>query len=142
MPKPPFLVGLAIGAALGIAGYWINGKYQVKANYGTCLQTYPNISGKLVLENDKVSVQRFSFPPGQWEGVHAHPSGQLFVHLTDAHWKARYGERVETGRWPAGSVGWIGPVHLAEDHESVNIGDEPIDLILITLKEGCTGQFG
>lgn len=140
MSKATFLLGLVVGAAVGIAGFWVSGKYLIYADYGTCQQTYPNIAGKLLLENDKVVVQRFSFPPGQWEGVHGHPSNQLYIHLTDAHWKVRHGEKIETGRSPAGSVGWYGPVHLSEDHESVNMGDMPIELIWVTLKEGCTGS--
>ena len=89
------------------------------------------------MENDKVVVQRFTFPVGQWEGVHAYPANQLYIHLTDAHWKVRFGDKVQTDRSSAGSVGWYGPVHLWQDHESVNIGDSPIDLIWVTLKAGC-----
>ena len=29
-----------------------------------CKQSYPNIPGRVLLENDKVIVQRFTFPPG------------------------------------------------------------------------------
>ena len=38
-----------------------------------CHQSYPNIPGQVLAENAKMVVQRFTFPPGQWEGVHAHP---------------------------------------------------------------------
>ena len=91
MSKTTFLAGLAVGAAVGIAGFWASSKHQIYADYGTCKQTYPNIPGELLLENEKVVVQRFSFPTGQWEGVHAHPANQLYIHLTDAHWKVRFG---------------------------------------------------
>ncbi len=141
MSKTTFLAGLVVGTAVGITGFWVSSKYKIYADYGTCQQTYPNIPGKLLLENEKVVVQRFSFPAGQWEGVHAHPANQLYIHLTDAHWKVRFGDKIETGRSSAGSVGWYGPVHLSEDHESVNMGDKPIELIWVTLKEGCTGAF-
>lgn len=134
-----FVAGLAIGAISGAIGYSAQQTLQVKFAYGECKQTYPNIPGKLLLENDKVVVQRFSFPPGQWEGVHAHHANQLYIHLTDARWKARFGEETTTGTYRAGSVGWYGPVALSEDHESMNIGDEPIELIWVTLKEGCHG---
>ena len=139
MSKFLFLGGLAIGACVGAAAFSAYDTYKVYAEYGTCGQSYPNIRGKLLLENNKVVVQRFSFPPGQWEGVHSHPANQLYIHLTEANWKVRYGDRIETGSFPAGSIGWFGPVGLEEDHESVNIGDEPIELIWVTLKEGCTG---
>ena len=103
----------------------------------SCKQSYPNIPGRVLLENDKVIVQRFTFPPGQWEGVHAHPPNQVFIHLKGGHWTSRYGDQTSSGHWPDGSVGWIGAVSLSEQHESVNSGDEPIELIWVTLKEGC-----
>ena len=105
-----------------------------------CHQYYPNIPGELLLENDKVVVQRFIFPPGQWEGVHAHPPDQLYIHLKGGRWTVRYGKHQETGWSETGSVGWYGPVPLSADHESVNSGDEPIDLIWVTLKTGCQDQ--
>ena len=131
------LGGVVLGVALGAGGLALNDVYEIASEQERCLQTYPNIPGKLLLENDKVIVQRFSFPPGQWEGVHAHPANQLYIHLTDANWKVRFGDKITTGPSKAGSVGWYGPVHLHEDHESVNIGDEPIELIWVTLQDGC-----
>jgi hypothetical protein len=105
-----------------------------------CHQYYPNIPGKVLLENDKVVVQRFTFPPGQWEGVHSHPPDQLYIHIKGGKWTVRNGARIESGWSETGSVGWYGPVDLSEDHESVNSGDEPIDLIWVTLKSGCAGK--
>ena len=49
-----------------------------------CHQYYPNISGEVLLENDKVVVQRFVFPPGVWEGVHSHPPDQLYEPRRDS----------------------------------------------------------
>ncbi|WP_299846228.1 hypothetical protein [uncultured Roseovarius sp.] len=102
-----------------------------------CRQHYPNIPGRVLLEDDKMVVQRFTFPPGQWEGVHAHPPHQLYIMLTGTNWTVRYGDNVSSGYSPAGSVGFYGPVDLSEDHESVNSGDIPADLIWVTLKDGC-----
>ena len=102
-----------------------------------CHQYYPDIPGEVLLENDKVMVQRFIFPPGVWEGVHSHPPGGLFIHVRGGHWTSRSGDRQTSGYWDTGSVGWYGPVSLEEDHESVNSGDEPIDLIWVTLKSEC-----
>ncbi|WP_162933104.1 hypothetical protein [Roseovarius sp. EL26] len=135
--KTTFFSGLLAGIAIGASGFWIHQTYKTHGDRGACLQTYPNISGSLLLENDYVVVQRFTFPPGQWEGVHAHPANQLYIHLTDAHWKSRFGGQTSTGSYSAGSIGWYGPVTLDEDHESVNIGKDPIDLIWVTLKDGC-----
>ena len=131
------LVPFIAGALIGILGTISYDQYSVFAAYGSCRQSYPNIPGKLLLENDKVVVQRFVFPPGQWEGVHAHPANQLYIHIKGGRWTVRYGDRRQTFNAPTGSVGWFGPVHRSEDHESVNSGTEPIDLIWVTLKDGC-----
>ena len=105
-----------------------------------CHQYYPNIPGEVLLESDEVVVQRFILEPGQWEGVHAHPPNQFYIFLKGGEWTVRYGDEIRTGRSETGSVGWYGPVDLSEDHESVNSGDEPVDLIWVTLKSGCLEQ--
>lgn len=102
-----------------------------------CHQYYPNIPGKTLLENDKVVVQRFIFPPGQWEGVHSHPGDQLFIHIKGGQWTVRTGDTYDTGFWKTGSVGWYGAVDEKADHESKNSGSAPIELIWVTLKTGC-----
>ncbi len=103
-----------------------------------CHQYYPNIPGEVLLENDKVVVQKFVFPPGVWEGVHSHPPDQLYIHLKGGEWTVKYGEKTYPPQYSAtGSVGWYGPVPLSAKHESVNSGHEPIELIWVTLKDGC-----
>ncbi len=104
---------------------------------GPCHQYYPNVSGKTLLENDKMVVQWFVFEPGQWEGVHSHPADQLFIHIKGGRWTVRNGDTMTTGYSETGSVGFYGPVPLSAAHESVNSGNEPIDLIWVTLKTGC-----
>ncbi len=141
MSNPAFVL---LGLAAGVAGTLVFANLPVlmrtEVSHIPCRQSYPNIPGTLLLDNDKVVVQRFTFPPGQWEGVHTHPPNQLYISLTDGQWKVRYGEKVEVGPSVAGTVGWYGPVELSQDHESVNIGDDPIDLIWVTLKETCTDK--
>ncbi len=97
-------------------------------------QYYPNIPGKVLLENDRVVVQRFVIEPGQWEGVHAHPGNQLYVHIRGGEWTVRRGEHKETSFAEDGSVGWMDAIDISEDHESGNTGDTPIELLWITLK--------
>ena len=137
MAKLSFFVGLALGATAALMGSKINQAAASVGSHGHCEQTYPNVPGRLLLENEFVVVQRFSFPPGQWEGVHAHPPNQLYIHLSDAHWVVRFGDRTESFFAEVGSVGWFGPVDLSEDHESLNAGDAPIDLVWVTMKETC-----
>ena len=94
-------------------------------------QTYPNNTGEVVLENDRVVVQRFIVEPGQWAGEHSHPGNQIAVILKGGETTFREGgeERVETSE--DGSVVWIEAI---EAHDHGNTGDNPIELLVITLK--------
>ncbi len=99
-------------------------------------QIYPDIPLELLLENERVIVQRVQVEPGQWEGIHSHPGNQVYIHIKGGIWSGR-GGGVQSPPSPfseTGSVGWMDPVDLSERHESGNTGDTTIDLIWITLK--------
>ena len=99
-------------------------------------QIYPDIPLELLLENDRVIVQRVQVEPGQWEGIHSHPGNQVYIHIKGGIWSGRRGG-VQSPPSPfseTGSVGWMEPVDLSVGHESGNTGDTTIDLIWITLK--------
>ena len=103
-----------------------------------CHQYYPNILGELLLENDKLVVQRFTVQSGQWEGIHRHPPDQLYIHIKGGEWTVKYGDEATTSYSPTGEIGWDdSATELSELHESGNTGDESIDLVWVTLKPGC-----
>ena len=103
-----------------------------------CHQYYPNIAGELLLENDKLVVQRFIIEPGEWEGIHPHPPNQLYIHVKGGEWTVKYGDEAKTSLSPDAEIGWSETGTPASAmHESGNTGDEPIDLIWVTLKPGC-----
>ena len=103
-----------------------------------CHQYYPNIPGELILENDKLVVQRFTIQPGEWEGIHRHPPDQLYIHIKGGEWTVKYGEEATTSYSPTGEIGWDEKAtELSALHESGNTGDELIDLVWVTLKPGC-----
>ena len=99
-------------------------------------QFYPNIPIELLLDNDRLIVQRVQIAPDQWEGVHSHPGNQVFIHIHGGRWRARE-DGQPTGpivhREP-GDAGWMGEIGLDEGHEYGNVGDTTIDLVWITLK--------
>jgi quercetin dioxygenase-like cupin family protein len=98
-------------------------------------QTYPNIRMELLLENDRMIVQRGQVEPGQSTGVHSHPGNQICIHIKGGTWlKRRVGVREVSEVLEAGSVGWIDAAEQSEAHEFANIGDMPIDFVLVTLK--------
>ncbi len=95
-------------------------------------------SSEVLLENDKLVVQRFIVEPGQWEGIHRHPPDQLYIHIKGGEWTVKYGDAAETSISPTGEVGWSDdPTEFSAMHESGDTGDEPIDLIWVNLNPGC-----
>jgi mannose-6-phosphate isomerase-like protein (cupin superfamily) len=97
---------------------------------------YPNVPLEFLLENDRVIVQRAQIEPGQWEGAHAHPGNQLYIHIKGGIWSAR-GNGEQTPPFPfseTGSVGWMDAIDHSVGHESGNTGETTIDLVWITLK--------
>ena len=105
-------------------------------------QTYPNVEGETLLEDDRVIVQRFVLEPGQWEGVHEHPEHQLVIvvnatdeltyRIGDSNkvFKRENEEELQriTSFWRPG------PVLLSDDHESGNTGNRQLEWIAITFK--------
>jgi len=104
------------------------------------LLNYPNLedsNGKVVLTNDHVALQRLVVPAGEWEGIHSHPGNQIYVHIKGGEWSGRLGGESEYSGSisPDGGVGWMDAIPLSAGHNSGNIGDTPIDLIYVTLKD-------
>jgi quercetin dioxygenase-like cupin family protein len=97
---------------------------------------YPNIPMELLLENERVIVQRVQVEPGQWEGLHSHPGNQVFIHIKGGTWGSRAGgvQSSTTSQRDDGYVGWMDAIDLSEAHESGNVGDTTIDLVWVTLK--------
>jgi mannose-6-phosphate isomerase-like protein (cupin superfamily) len=103
-------------------------------NHQDFTQHYPNLTGEVVFENDRMVVQRFVIQPGQWEGIHSHSGNQLYVHIKGGEWTVRYGDKEEVSVAKDGSVGWQKAVELSEKHESGNTGSTPIEWLWINLK--------
>ena len=105
-------------------------------------QDYPNVEGELLLEDDRVVVQRFVLEPGQWEGIHEHPEYQLVIVLNSSDeltYRFSGSERVLAGSGSEEgeiSAFWRpGPVYMSDEHETGNTGTRPLEWIAITFKD-------
>ena len=105
-------------------------------------QTYPNVPGLTLLDDDRVVVQKFVLQPGQWEGIHTHPEHQLVIVLNRTEEVTyRMGDedtifKTDTEELDDISVFWRrGPVTLEQRHESGNTGTRPLEWIAITFKD-------
>jgi quercetin dioxygenase-like cupin family protein len=99
-------------------------------------QTYPNVSPEVLLENDRMIVQRVKIEPGAWTGVHSHPGNQVYIHIKGGTWSTRRGgvQSMPARFMQAGSVGWVDALDLSEEHEVGNTGDTAIEFVLVTIK--------
>ena len=103
-------------------------------------QYYPNVPGEILLEDDRVVVQRFVLEPGQWEGIHAHPEYQLVIVLNSSdELTYRFEDKETVFSYPDGqpekmSTFWRPAVDFSEQHESGNTGTHPLEWIAITFK--------
>lgn len=93
---------------------------------------YANISGEVLLDNERVLVQKFVIHPGQWTGAFQRRGPQLLVVIKGGILVSQ-----STGRatlWKDGRVFWPAGDPEEADPGSRNIGTTPIELIWVTLK--------
>ncbi|HVO48511.1 MAG TPA: hypothetical protein VMT29_19500 [Steroidobacteraceae bacterium] len=103
------------------------------------LQTYANLpgTGEVLLDNERVVVQKFTLQPGQSTGSHAHHGNQLLVFIRGGLLTS-----AATGRttlWKDGRVLWQDATSHP-DPGSTNTGSAPIVLMWVTLKPVAAGH--
>jgi quercetin dioxygenase-like cupin family protein len=91
---------------------------------------YRNLQGEVLLDNERVLVQKFIVQPGQSTGRRTRPGDQLLVFVKGGVMTS------PTGRstlWRDGRVAWK---HADADDEagSTNTGSAPIEMVWVTLK--------
>ncbi len=104
-------------------------------------QLYPNITGEVLMEDERVVVQHFVLEPGKWEGIHEHPEYQLVIVLQRSEEVTmKFGDEVrvvevsEEDRERMRVFWRPGPVALSDEHESGNTGTRPLEWIAISFK--------
>ena len=85
---------------------------------------------KVVFENDQVRVLRITYGAGEKSVMHYHPDA-VAVMLTDSktNFTLPDGEVIETSP-KQGETAW----HSAGEHLPQNVGDEPMEVILVEMK--------
>ena len=99
-------------------------------------QAFPDIQPTLVLENDRMIVQRVMIEPGQWTGVHGHPGNQVFVVTRGGIRSERRGglPHGASTELQAGSVGWLDALGPDDVHDVGNTGDTTMEIVLVSIK--------
>jgi hypothetical protein len=87
-------------------------------------------SWKVEFENAQVRVLRVHIPPHGKLGMHEHPANVLIA-LTDSHVKDIFPDgKTSERQFKAGQASWRDAVK----HANENLGDTPIESILVELK--------
>jgi hypothetical protein len=93
---------------------------------------YAGLQGEVVLENDKVRVEKYELAPGQSTGRQTHFSDQLLVFIKGGVLRSAAGRAT---LWRDGRVAWE-RADNASDAGSTNVGTTPIEMIWVRLKQG------
>jgi quercetin dioxygenase-like cupin family protein len=95
------------------------------------IQSFSNLTGRVVLDDERVLVQAFSIRPGQSTGRHTHHDPELLVFVKGGVLKSEAAGRATL--WRDGRVVWLDPSGVAEQGSS-NVGDAAIELIEVILR--------
>ena len=90
----------------------------------------------VIVDNDKFSVRRVTFAPGEKQAqLHPPPgTGQVVTLVTPAEVEVNLDDgtaRTEKGHMEPGKVWWLSKTTL---HQFANTGTKPYDLVIVTFK--------
>ena len=92
---------------------------------------------KVKFENDRVRVLEATLPPGAKEQVHSHPAYLIYVLEGGRYRNYASDGKITEGELKSGEVLFREPL----THAAENIGDKPLQMILVELKgESATGK--
>jgi quercetin dioxygenase-like cupin family protein len=94
-------------------------------------QTYTEVTGEVLLENDRIVVQKFAVPPGRSTGVRTGASDAALVFVRGGQLTSKESGRVTL--WKDGRVVWRDVPERA-DEDAVNTGSSPVEFVWVTLK--------
>jgi quercetin dioxygenase-like cupin family protein len=126
MARIPYLI---VAIAIAIVGSLV---------YPICLsaQDPAVVNSKTIrvkFENNRVRVLEASLPPGVKEQVHSHPAYVIYVVEGGRYRNYAADGKVTDGTFNTGDVIYRDPL----THAAENIGDKPMHLILVELKEAA-----
>ena len=87
-------------------------------------------------ENEHVQVWKSIIMPKQPLTQHRHDHGRALIALTDGTLEVvdQNGKRTNTYKWEKGKAYWLGVDPPNETHADVNNTDQPIEVIVVELK--------
>ncbi len=107
-----------------------------EGHYGAGIETKPqefsDFSMDVVFENDRLIAQRGEIAPGQWTGAHNRPGNQLYILVKGGTLtEQQAGKQISSTALEDGAPKWL---EAGDGYEFGNIGENTIDMVLITIK--------
>ena len=103
---------------------------------GPGAQAFPDAFVDLLIENERMIVQRVRLDPGWWTGPHVHTGRQVIIYTKGGTRSERRGGQMQGSSKAIrpGSAAWVEAAGTSEAHDVGNSGDSPLEFVLVTIK--------
>jgi mannose-6-phosphate isomerase-like protein (cupin superfamily) len=91
----------------------------------------PAFASKVLVDNDRVRIQRLSVPAGFRETLQVVPNDQIAVQVTPGNLEVVIGGQKTAGRIEPGTTFYV-PKNAP--HQFLNMGQSPYDVVVVMLK--------
>ena len=99
--------------------------------------TFPDLTGRVLIDNERVLVTKYAVSPGRSTGHHAHSSPELLVYLKGGTLRSEQDGR--STLWRDGRVVWLNP-SVEPGPGSRNVGASVIEFLEVMLKPPVAGR--
>jgi mannose-6-phosphate isomerase-like protein (cupin superfamily) len=91
----------------------------------------PAFASKMLVNNDRMQIQRLSVPPGFREPLQVVPNDQIAIQITPADLQVVINGQKTAGRIEPGTTFYV-PKNAP--HQFLNMGTTPYDVVIVMLK--------
>ena len=91
----------------------------------------PAFASKVLVDNDRVRIQRLSVPAGFRETLQIVPNDQIAIQVTPGDLEVAIGGHKTAGRIEPGTTFYV-PKNAP--HQFLNVGQSPYDVVVVMLK--------
>jgi len=91
----------------------------------------PAFASKMLVNNDRVQIQRLSVPAGFRETLQVVPNDQIAIQITPGDLEVQINGQKTTGRIEPGTTFYV-PKNAP--HQFLNVGTAPYDVVVVMIK--------
>ena len=91
----------------------------------------PTFASKMLVNNDRVQIQRLTVPAGFRETLQVVPNDQIAIQITPGDLEVQINGQKTTGRREPGTTFYV-PKNAP--HQFLNVGNAPYDVVVVMIK--------